>query len=114
MVVTVVLIIYVLIQEQQPTDSRKMTFAECEAIGGEPWRVDHFHPDICPACAEYAECQAAYDADDRAGNLAEACPQGKACAACMQRTDFYPDTCPGGRTKVGEITDAAIWFQCCK
>jgi preprotein translocase subunit SecG len=36
MVVTVVLIIYVLIQEQQPTDSRKMTFAECEAIGGEP------------------------------------------------------------------------------
>ncbi len=114
MAVMVGLILYILTQAQQPTDSRQMTFAECEAMGGEPWRVDRFHPDICPACAEYAECQVAYEADDREGSLAEACPQMEACAACMERTGPYPDTCPGGRTKVGEITDAAIWFQCCK
>lgn len=88
--------------------SRRITFAQCEAAGGEAWRVDLYDEEICPACAEYEACRLENNED------AEACPQDSACSECMERNFPYPDKCPGGRQKIGEISDAAIWFQCCK
>jgi hypothetical protein len=91
--------------------SRKLTFGQCEAAGGEVWRVDYYDPEICPACAEYAACA---QTNEGAAKIGELCPQTAACAACMQDNFPYPDRCPGGRTKIGEISDAATWFQCCR
>ena len=177
----------------------QMTFAECEAAGGEAWRVDLFDPDICPSCAAYVacarevndysevcpecygpcqECQEGYslhescpacygpcqacqndhlnefESDEeryrscpacktcadcrealeekrascppcvsceackeenrRYEDIRELCPEVASCSECMERNFPYPDGCPGGREKIGEISDAAIWFQCCR
>lgn len=89
----------------KPDSPRQMTFKECEEVGGEAWRVDLYHPDICPACAEYRACEA---------NQGDECPQDKSCAKCMEDNFPYPDRCPEGEEKIGVISDAAIWFQCCK
>jgi hypothetical protein len=179
--------------------SPSMTFAECEAAGGEAWRVDVFDPDICPSCAAYEacarevndlrdvcpdcygpceECQEEYSlhescpacygpcqacqnehlndfeseaeryrlcpackaCDDcrealeversrcppcvaceacrkenrRYTDIREVCPEVVSCSKCMERNFPYPDRCPGDREKIGEISDAAIWFQCCR
>jgi hypothetical protein len=179
--------------------ARRMTFAECEEAGGEAWRVDLYHPDICPSCAVYEacarevndlrdvcpecygpcqECQERYSVQEscpacygpcqdcqneylhvfeseegryrlcpackacdvcreeveanrvacplcvscetcreenrRYTAIREVCPQVVACGACMERNFRYPDMCPGGREKLGEISDAAIWFLCCR
>jgi hypothetical protein len=87
---------------------RKLTFAECEKSGGTAWVVDIYHPEICPACVEYQACAAKYDYSQ------ENCPQLIPCSECMQDQFPYPDKCPGGKEKIGEISDAAIWFLCCK
>jgi len=176
-----------------------MTFAECEAAGGEAWLVDLSHADICSSCAAYQACAREYNdysdvcpecygpcqacqeeyslhescpecygpcqscentylndfdseeeryrlcpacrvCDDcraalearrsscppcvsceackeenrRYTDIREVCPQVVACGECMEVNFPYPDACPGGREKVGEISDAAIWFQCCR
>jgi hypothetical protein len=91
--------------------SRKLTFAECEKAGGKAWAVDIYDPDICPACAEYAVCA---EKNTDASDLRQVCPQVIPCSACMERNFPYPDRCPDGLQKIGEISDAAIWFQCCK
>jgi hypothetical protein len=90
---------------------RKVTFEECIKAGGKAWAVDIYDPDICPACAEYAACA---DHNSGAADLREACPQVIACTACVNRNFPYPDRCPDGLQKIGEISDAEIWFQCCK
>jgi hypothetical protein len=89
----------------KPDSARQLTFIECEEAGGEAWRVDLYHPDICPACVEYRVCELDKGVD---------CPQVIACTECMKDNFPYPGRCPGGREKIGEISDAAIWFQCCK
>lgn len=91
--------------------SRKLTFAECEKAGGKAWAVDIYHPDICPACAEYAAC---VEKNTGASDLRQVCPQVIPCSECMERNFPYPDRCPDGLQKIGEISDAEIWFQCCK
>ena len=91
--------------------SRKLTFEECEKAGGTAWAVDIYHPDICPACAEYGACE---EKNRGASDIRDACPQVVPCAECMERNFPYPDRCPDGLQKIGEISDAAIWFQCCK
>ena len=91
--------------------SQKMTFEECESTGGVPWRVDLDHPEICSSCAEYRACEAE---NIGASDIRAVCPQVVACAECRESNFPYPNRCPDGREKVGEISDAAIWFQCCK
>jgi hypothetical protein len=90
---------------------RKITFEECEKAGGTSWAVDIYHPDICPACAEYGACE---ENNRDATDIRAACPQVIPCAECMDRNFPYPDRCPDGLQKIGEISDAEIWFQCCK
>jgi hypothetical protein len=87
---------------------RQLTFEECEKAGGAAWLVDPYHPDICPACAEFRACEQKSNADPAA------CPQLEACTVCLEANFPYPATCPDGKEKIGEISDAAIWFQCCK
>jgi hypothetical protein len=97
--------------EQKSGDAHKLTFAECEKAGGKAWAVDIYHPDICPACAEYAACA---EKNTGASDLRQVCPQVIQCSECMERNFPYPDRCPDGLQKIGEISDAAIWFQCCR
>jgi len=91
--------------------TQKITFEECENAGGKAWAVDLYHPDICPACAEYAACE---QKNRAVSDIREACPQVVPCTACLDQNFPYPDRCPDGLQKIGEISDAAIWFQCCK
>jgi hypothetical protein len=91
--------------------SRKITFEECEKAGGTAWAVDLYHPDICPACAQFRACE---EKNSGTSDIREACPQIFACTECLERNSPYPDRCPDGLQKIGEISDAAIWFQCCK
>jgi len=91
--------------------SREITFEECANAGGLAWRVDLYHPDICSSCADYQTCE---EENKGVSDIRDVCPQGVACTECLERNFPYPDTCPEGREKVGEISDAAIWFQCCK
>lgn len=178
---------------------RMFTFEECESMGGEAWLVDIYHPDICPACAEYRACELVYNdysevcpecyeacpacqdsypydschedyydscrnceneylhdfEDDeekyrlcptcedykncreeitskrkncppciaceeckeknkKYTDIGEVCPQVTPCGECMSDNFPYPDQCPGGKESVGEISDAATWFLCCK
>ena len=91
--------------------SREITFEECTTAGGVAWRVDLYHPDICSSCAEYQACE---EKNKGASDLRDACPQVVACTECMASNFPYPDKCPDGRKKIGEISDAEIWFQCCR
>lgn len=176
-----------------------ITFAECEAAGGEAWRVDLFHPDICPNCAAYRECESSYndfteecpmcygpceaclgqydlfedcpechttcrecenehlhDFEDEAERFAlcpdckvcedcreevnekmrtcqpcieceackeehkryediqDVCPEVIPCMDCMEGMGMFPEKCPGGKEKLGNISDAAMWFTCCR
>jgi hypothetical protein len=91
--------------------SRKITFEECASAGGVAWRVDLDHPDICPSCAEYRACEAE---NQGASDIREVCAQIVACTECLESNFPYPNSCPAGREKIGEISDAATWFQCCK
>ncbi len=183
----------------QLSKPRMFTFEECESMGGEAWLVDIYHPDICPACAEYRDCQLTYndyteacpecydvcpacqesypydschedyydscrnceneylhdfeDEEERYRlcptcedytncredistkrencppciaceeckeknkkytDISEVCPQIIPCVECMNSSWPYPDRCPGGKKSIGEISDAATWFLCCK
>jgi len=91
--------------------SRKVTFRQCENAGGVAWAVNLHHPDICAVCAEVRACE---DEHRGSADVREACPQAVACSTCMEANFPYPKTCPDGREKVGEISDAAIWFLCCR
>ena len=91
--------------------SRKITFEECAKAGGVTWRVDLYHPDICSSCAEYQACKAE---NKGSPDIREVCPQVIACTECLESNFPYPNNCPAGREKIGEISDAATWFQCCK
>ena len=93
------------------SSSREITFEECANAGGVAWRVDLYHPDICSACAEYQTCE---EENKGVSDIRDVCPQVVACTECLERNFPYPATCPDGREKIGEISDAAIWFQCCK
>lgn len=95
----------------KPEGSRKLTFEECEKAGGEAWLVDIYDPAICSSCAEYQACA---EANPGSSDIREVCPQVMACTECMDANFPYSDTCPDGRAKIGEISDAATWFQCCK
>jgi len=92
--------------------SRKITFDECDKAGGEAWRVDLYHPDICQTCAEYRACE--NEASNNSSDSLDICPQMISCTECLKENFPYPDRCPEGKEKIGEISDAAIWFQCCK
>ena len=94
-----------------PDSQRKITFEECEKAGGTAWRADPYHPDICPACAEYRACE---EQNQGASDIREVCPQVVPCTACLEQNFPYPDRCPDGLQKIVEISDAAIWFQCCR
>ena len=89
----------------------KMTFEECTNAGGVAWRVNLNHPDICSSCAEYQACA---EKNNGAQDIRDACPQVMACSECLENNFPYPKKCPNGKEKIGEISDAAIWFQCCK
>lgn len=176
-----------------------LTFAKCEEKGGAAWPVDLYHPDICPACASYRECEGKYtdyqeecpmcyapclecreqysvlescpqcsgscrecenkylhdfkDEEERYrlcpdckvcedcrkeietgmmncppciacnackeenkkyDDIRNVCPDIIPCSACIEETGRYPDKCPEGKTRLGNISDAAIWFLCCK
>ena len=91
--------------------SRKMTFEACTLAGGEAWRVDPYDPEICPVCVEYLACE---EQNKGVADIREVCPQVMACAEWMDDNFPYSDTCPNGKQKIGEISDAAIWLQCCK
>lgn len=176
-----------------------VTFAKCEEAGGTAWPVDLFHPDICPDCAAYRECESFYnelteecpmcygpcqecqeqynwlescpecnttcrecenkylhdfkneeeryqlcpdckvcedcreeinakmracppcieceqckEAKKKYDDIREVCPEVVPCGECMEEMGMYPDKCPGGLEKIGNISDAAMWFTCCK
>jgi hypothetical protein len=65
----------------------------------------------CPPCLS---CNACREKNKRYTDIREVCPQIIPCTDCLQSNFPYPDRCPDGRKKIGEISDAAIWFQCCK
>ena len=65
----------------------------------------------CPPCLS---CNACQEENKRYADIREVCPQFTACTTCMEKTGIYPDRCPDGKEKIGEISDAAVWFQCCK
>jgi len=92
---------------QYQNQFKRMTFAECEEIGGIVWEVNVFHPDICPTCKSCYECGA------NSQNFTN-CLNCDTCFECMKENSPYSDKCPGGMKKIAEITDAAIRFQCCK
>lgn len=94
-----------------PGSSRKITFEDCANAGGEAWLVDLYHPDICPDCVSYQNC---LEENTDQANLSELCPPVIACSECINNNHPYPDKCPDAKRKIGEISDAAIWFQCCK
>jgi hypothetical protein len=91
--------------------SREITFEECTNAGGVAWRVDLDDPDICASCADYRTCEAQ---NQGVSDIREVCPQVNACTECVAKNFPYPDRCPHGKEKIGEISDAAIWFQCCR
>jgi len=187
--------IFYLNQDETP----KVTFEECENMGGGAWLVDLYHPDICTSCTEYRECELEYndyreecpecygpcqecqktyslqescpecygpcqscenkylhefendseryilcpeceicescrdeieakksnclpcescneckEKHKRYSDIREVCPEIDACSMCMSDTFPYPNKCPDGREKIGEISDAATWFMCCR
>lgn len=65
-------------------------------------------------CAPCISCNRCKEKNKKYWDIGEVCPQVIPCAECMDTNFPYPDTCPEGRGKIGEIWDAAIWFQCCK
>jgi hypothetical protein len=90
----------------QPAEPVQLTFAECRAEGGTAWRADPFHPEICPSCQSYTACFTDSGDPD--------CAPSQACADCLEANFPYPRRCPGSAEKLGEISDAAIWFLCCE
>jgi len=91
--------------------TRQLTFSECEEIGGEAWVVNLYESDICPDCKDFYDCLKNHSNQK---NIDEACPQNKNCSKCVGENFPYPDKCPGEKEKLGEISDAATWFLCCK
>jgi hypothetical protein len=89
-----------------PEKPVQLTFAECQAQGGTAWRVDPFDPGVCPACQAYLSCSIDSGNPD--------CIPTQACAECLEANFPYPARCPGSAEKLGEISDAAIWFLCCE
>jgi hypothetical protein len=65
----------------------------------------------CRPCVSCNECK---EKNERNSDIRDVCPQIIPCAECMDGNSPYPERCPDGREKIGEISDAAIWFQCCK
>jgi hypothetical protein len=65
----------------------------------------------CPPCISCNECK---EENKRYSDIRDVCPQIIPCSECKKSNFPYPDSCPDGREKIGEISDAAIWFQCCK
>ncbi len=55
--VIVIIVAAVLTISHLRRQAQWVTFAECEEIGGTAWLVDVNHPDICPDCAAYRECE---------------------------------------------------------
>jgi len=85
----------------------RMTFDECDEIGGTAWPVDVFHPEICPTCKSCYEC------GEDSKNFTN-CPNCESCSTCMGENYPYSENCPNGMKYISGISDAAIWFQCCK
>ncbi len=110
-IVIITISIVFLVMQLSTSSSRKITFEDCAIAGGEAWLVDLYHPEICPDCVSYRNC---LEENSDQANLSELCPQINACSECISNNHPYPDKCPDGKQKIGEITDAAIWFQCCK
>ena len=66
----------------------EMTFAACEQMGGVAWMVDLGHPDICPSCAEYRECEAEYS------DYSDVCPDCYGpCQECQDEHSLQA-SCP--------------------
>lgn len=65
----------------------------------------------CPPCVS---CRACKEENKRYTDIADVCPQVVPCSECASENFPYANTCPGGKEKIGEISDAAIWFQCCR
>jgi hypothetical protein len=90
--------------------SREMTFEECLNAGSVTWQVELYHPDICLLRAEYQACE---EENKGYSDIRDVCPQVVACTECLENNFPCRDRCPDGKEKIGEISDAAIWFQCC-
>ena len=72
----------------QRNRSQKITFAECEKMGGVAWQVDLFHPDICSSCAEYRKCEIEYN------DYSDVCPECyAACPECQSSYSLH-ESCP--------------------
>jgi len=104
--IIIIVVITVFIWQHQ-NQSKKLTFSQCEEIGGTTWRVDVFHPEICPTCKTCYNC--GEDSQDFTN-----CPNCESCFTCMEENQPYSEKCLDGMKKIAEISDAAIWFQCCK
>src|SRR3989339_1082280 len=115
---------------QYKNQSKSMTFAECEEIGGAVWLVNPYHPDLCPSCSDYYQCNNKYGdighycqeqigpewsknelykkcVDDILDELEKACPEVTIqCANCIKTIEMYPDKCPDGMKKIAEISDS--------
>lgn len=91
--------------------SKSLTFDECESNGGYALLVDLSNPEYCPECVEYYDC---YEKYQNVYNLEKFCPSLKDCEKCMENNFPYPQACPDQNEKIGDISDAAIWFICCK
>lgn len=111
LIVIITISIVFLVMQLLSSSSRKITFEGCTNAGGEAWLVDLYHPDICPECVSYRNC---LEENSDQTNLSELYPQVAACSECITNHHPYPENCPEGKRKIGEISDAAIWFQCCK
>ena len=65
----------------------------------------------CPPCISCNECK---QKNKKYTDIRNVCPSIRACPKCIERNSPYPDKCPNGRKKIGEISDSAIWHQCCQ
>jgi hypothetical protein len=65
----------------------------------------------CPPCVSCNECK---EENKKYTDIREVCPQVIPCNECINDNFPFPDKCPEGREKIGAISDAAIWFQCCR
>lgn len=98
------------LNEFENTEERYKLCPECEVCDSCREELN-FNIINCPPCISCNECK---EDNKKYTNISDVCPQILPCAECMKRTGTYPDKCPDGRKKIGEISDAAIWFQCCK
>ena len=84
---------------------------------------------LCPDCKYYEDCKNDYNEklseclkpcsvckenNKKYEDTKEVYPNTESCMMCKNEHSSYPNKCPGGMKKIAEISDASLWFQCCK